>query len=161
MFNRFHFLSIGLLISLFLAPSMAVAAYCGDGFLDSDRGEVCDDGNLEDRDGCSAYCRIEDMEPPTVASFSIPAEATDVPTTTTTFTLVFSEPMDPSLIIRSRISLMSKLEAYNADLKLEDDQKTVTIRHLFRYCCHFLCDYRLNNNTHICKLFLFASRFNY
>ena len=32
---------------------------CGDGFLDTGAGEVCDDGNTTPGDGCSATCTIE------------------------------------------------------------------------------------------------------
>src|SRR5438045_7501455 len=30
---------------------------CGDGIINTDKGEVCDDGNVQDGDGCSADCR--------------------------------------------------------------------------------------------------------
>ena len=33
--------------------------YCGDGVLDTEDAEACDDGNREDNDGCSATCTIE------------------------------------------------------------------------------------------------------
>ncbi len=33
---------------------------CGDGFLDSDEGEACDDGNKVSGDGCSDNCQTED-----------------------------------------------------------------------------------------------------
>jgi cysteine-rich repeat protein len=36
---------------------------CGDAVLQAARGEQCDDGNLEDRDGCSAQCTIESVDP--------------------------------------------------------------------------------------------------
>ncbi len=32
---------------------------CGDGFLMTASGSTCDDGNLQDGDGCSADCRVE------------------------------------------------------------------------------------------------------
>jgi len=32
---------------------------CGDGYIDTDTGETCDDGNTKDGDGCSATCLIE------------------------------------------------------------------------------------------------------
>ena len=38
-------------------PDLERAIACGNGALDA--GETCDDGNLRDRDGCSATCRIE------------------------------------------------------------------------------------------------------
>ncbi|WP_437941066.1 hypothetical protein [Sorangium sp. So ce341] len=33
---------------------------CGDGTIDTDLGEVCDDGNMEGGDGCSANCRSKE-----------------------------------------------------------------------------------------------------
>jgi cysteine-rich repeat protein len=33
--------------------------YCGDGLLDGDNGEQCDDGNRKGGDGCSGDCRVE------------------------------------------------------------------------------------------------------
>lgn len=36
-----------------------IEPYCGDGNLDLDQGEECDDGNNEDGDGCSSDCVIE------------------------------------------------------------------------------------------------------
>jgi cysteine-rich repeat protein len=50
---------------------LAEEGFCGDGALDSAT-EQCDDGNHINRDGCSSYCKIEDMTPPTVTSVSIP-----------------------------------------------------------------------------------------
>ncbi len=35
---------------------------CGDGILDNDMGEACDDGNIIDGDGCSAQCLTEETE---------------------------------------------------------------------------------------------------
>ncbi len=36
-----------------------VTIYCGDGVLDTGNGEVCDDGNTSDGDGCSSTCTCE------------------------------------------------------------------------------------------------------
>ena len=38
-------------------PDGATLSTCGDGVIDP--GEVCDDGNLVDGDGCDSYCRLE------------------------------------------------------------------------------------------------------
>lgn len=38
-------------------PCDAVAAFCGDGYMDA--GEKCDDGNTMNGDGCSSTCTIE------------------------------------------------------------------------------------------------------
>lgn len=37
----------------------SVGLTCGDGVLDADLGETCDDGNAENGDGCSATCDVE------------------------------------------------------------------------------------------------------
>jgi cysteine-rich repeat protein len=42
----------------------AAPANCGDGTLQTDQGEVCDDGNLDGGDGCSATCQDETTMPP-------------------------------------------------------------------------------------------------
>ena len=34
--------------------------YCGDGVVEADEGEACDDGNTDAGDGCSAVCAVED-----------------------------------------------------------------------------------------------------
>ena len=41
---------------------MGETSYCGDGRVDAENGETCDDGNGTDGDGCSVTCEIE-MEP--------------------------------------------------------------------------------------------------
>jgi cysteine-rich repeat protein len=41
-----------------LLDSQTVTCTCGDGNLDTDKGEECDDGNNNDGDGCSSTCRI-------------------------------------------------------------------------------------------------------
>src|SRR3954471_5386119 len=33
---------------------------CGDGIVDRDKGEVCDDGNIKNGDGCSADCKSDE-----------------------------------------------------------------------------------------------------
>jgi len=43
-------------------PDCASGAFCGDGVLDTDAGEQCDDGNNENGDGCSLECQIETVE---------------------------------------------------------------------------------------------------
>jgi len=43
---------------------------CGNGILDSDYGEECDDGNLSDEDGCSSACQIEIPEDDNECSIS-------------------------------------------------------------------------------------------
>ena len=40
-------------------PVPYTPAQCGDGTLDAEFGEECDDGNLIDGDGCSRKCKIE------------------------------------------------------------------------------------------------------
>ena len=115
---------LGLVIIGFLfIPVSVFAAFCGDGGLNEDMGEQCDDGNFINRDGCSAYCEIEDMDPPTVASFSIPDGTTGVDTLTNTLTVVFSETMDPDSINELTVWLENAAKLMNTDLDLADDQK--------------------------------------
>ena len=43
-------------------------AYCSDGVIQAGEGEQCDDGNLDDGDGCSSTCQeevVEEVPPPT------------------------------------------------------------------------------------------------
>jgi cysteine-rich repeat protein len=35
---------------------------CGDGVVQADAGETCDDGNNVSNDGCSAACKIEQIK---------------------------------------------------------------------------------------------------
>lgn len=37
------------------------SGFCGDGIIQSNNGEECDDGNLRDGDGCSIQCKKEDV----------------------------------------------------------------------------------------------------
>jgi len=37
--------------------------FCGDGVTDTDRGEQCDDGNMNSGDGCSNICQTETATP--------------------------------------------------------------------------------------------------
>jgi len=124
--RRLTFIGITLLICLLLTPALTLA-YCGDGALEEDRGEACDDGNVIDRDGCSSYCEIEDMDPPTIESISIPNEATDISTITSAITVVFSEPLDPDTVNTFNIRLEHMAESMDISLDLRDDHKTLII----------------------------------
>ena len=102
--------------------------YCGDRALDTAT-EQCDDGNHINRDGCSAYCQIEDMTPPTIQSVSIAHNATGVPTTTRSITVVFSEPIDvKSLNTVVNVRFEYKANPFPITLTLYDDQKTLLIQ---------------------------------
>lgn len=114
-------------LTVLLAPSFAFASlYCGDGIVSE--GETCDDGNFINRDGCSAYCAIEDMEGPTVVSVSIPDESTGIDTRTKSFSVTFSEPIDKASIIPNfTLRFEHAAQPMNFDFRLENDQKTITI----------------------------------
>ena len=43
----------------FPSPSIVKASRCGDGILDAEFGEECDDGNNANGDGCSSECLSE------------------------------------------------------------------------------------------------------
>lgn len=101
-------------------------AYCGDGALQPPQ-EECDDGNYLNRDGCSDYCKIEDMTPPTVASVSIPNQTQGVDTLTDTITLVFSEPMNSKTFNSYNVVLEYMAKPLDISFALAEDQKTLTI----------------------------------
>ena len=52
---------------------------CGDGVIDRGRSELCDDGNRNDGDGCSAACQIEAAVVHPVASYPQPVTVTPIP----------------------------------------------------------------------------------
>jgi len=56
---------------------------CGDGITDPGRGEMCDDGNIVEGDGCTAACQVAPTYTPTFTATSTP---TMTPTVTPTFT---------------------------------------------------------------------------
>ncbi len=53
------------------ASTTTGAPVCGDGVLDP--GEACDDGNLEDRDGCSNACSTDYVPDPVTMGMDLPA----------------------------------------------------------------------------------------
>ncbi len=114
-----------LIFSAFLSFPVKAESYCGDGALDT--GEECDDRNFVNRDGCSAYCRIEDMVPPTVLGVSIPTGSTGVSTITKRITIRFSEPLDPLTVNANTVKLKHAGVPLNAKLELSADGKTLTI----------------------------------
>ena len=115
-----------LLIGFFFAPTTLASLYCGDGILSE--GEACDDGNFINRDGCSAYCELEDMEAPIVASVSIPNGTTGISTLTKSFSVTFSEPIDEASILPNfTLRFEHAAKPMDFDFRLESDQKTITI----------------------------------
>lgn len=59
-FNRTLSTAIGEAVESFKSTwPKATAAICGDGTLDTEFGESCDDGNVVNGDGCSASCVTE------------------------------------------------------------------------------------------------------
>ena len=110
----------------FAYPYTTVHAYCGDGALETPA-EECDDGNFIDRDGCSSYCKIEDMTPPTVSSVSIPNGTKDVSTLTNSLTVIFSEQIKPTSINKNTVKLEYNGAPLDYTLTLNADQKTLTV----------------------------------
>ncbi|MBS2013967.1 MAG: DUF4215 domain-containing protein [Deltaproteobacteria bacterium] len=45
------------------APGCVLGPRCGDGVLQADQGEQCDDGNLVENDGCSSTCKVVAVVP--------------------------------------------------------------------------------------------------
>jgi len=126
--TRLKVLLLASVVFWIYAPhAFAEEGFCGDGALDPAT-EQCDDGNHVNRDGCSAYCQIEDMTPPTVTSVSIPDGTKDVKTTTREITVTFSEPIDPkSLNTDTNVRLEYNAIPLDIMLDLSDDQKTLSI----------------------------------
>ncbi len=125
---RFNPLFIGAVTLLLLGAALPVTrAYCGDGALETDHGEVCDDGNVIDRDGCSSYCQLEDITPPEIRTVSVAENATNVPATIRTFTVTFSEPIDSATLLPANFSIRNQDRPLTLTLMLGPDQKTVTM----------------------------------
>lgn len=116
-----------LIVSLLFPINTLADNYCGDGVQNEDMGEECDDGNFINRDGCSSYCILEDMDPPEISSVSIAQDATDIPTTTTKFTVTFSEPVDPATINNNTIKLKQSIYELDTDLTLDSGGTNLTI----------------------------------
>ncbi|MBN1258323.1 S-layer homology domain-containing protein [Candidatus Peregrinibacteria bacterium] len=114
-------LTLVLLTPLFVKAE----AYCGNGAVDA--GEECDDRNFVNRDGCSAYCKIEDMESPTVVSVSIEDGSTGVHTLTPNLTVGFSEPIDPASVTSETVMVKNNGNALNAEVSLSEDGKTAIL----------------------------------
>jgi cysteine-rich repeat protein len=117
------------LILIFLTTSAVLAqGYCGDAFINEESGEECDDGNFVSRDGCSSYCKLEDMEPATVTSASIEEGATGIATTTSRIKVYFSEPIDNNSINPSNIQLKQGATIFDTNFTLSNDGKTLTVK---------------------------------
>lgn len=119
---------LGVLPALLSFSSPAARAYCGDGTLEGAQGEQCDDGNFTERDGCNSYCAVEDLAPPAVANVSIVEGASDIPTTTDTITVTFSEPITPASVTKATVLLRRDSTNLNLELSLDSTGRTLTIR---------------------------------
>ena len=119
--------SIGLYTSAFAESSCDVSR-CGDGVKNEECGEQCDDGNFISRDGCSSYCKIEDMTPPGISSVSVEEGATGISTMTGEFTITFSEPVDPATINKTNIQLKHFMDIIDIDLAPNESSTGVTIK---------------------------------
>ena len=109
-----------LALSLIAIPTLVYASgYCGDGIVDATN-EECDDGNFTERDGCSNYCKVEDMTPPTIASTSIANDATNVSSVTTEITITFSEAVDPDTVNEETVQLKQYATIIDTSLDLND-----------------------------------------
>ncbi len=117
-----------LLLALLLLPALARAAdpFCGDGNVDA--GEECDDRNFISRDGCSTYCKLEDMTPATVTSVLPRDREEGVLTTLSEVTAVFSEPVDAASITPDSVALLKDGEPVEAEIKLLDNGRGLKIR---------------------------------
>lgn len=107
-------------------PNHVFANYCGDGLLKAPE-EECDDGNYVDRDGCSSYCKLEDMTPPTVTYSSIAIDATNVSTITDSIRLHFSEPVDPDSINAYNVKVKQESTEFKIEMALSANGLELTI----------------------------------
>ncbi len=123
-------LSLSVLLLLIIhSPTLAEEAlYCGDGLLSTELGEECDDGNFGNRDGCSSYCKLEDMTPPEVIATSIVDGQTEVSTLTDSLYVTFSEPVDPASINGYNIIFKEFNEPLEIEYDLSENQKDLTIK---------------------------------
>ncbi|MFH0820561.1 MAG: S-layer homology domain-containing protein [Candidatus Peregrinibacteria bacterium] len=122
--------TIGLCITFLLTGGFLVLhaqAYCGDGVVEADKSEICDDGNFIDRDGCSGYCQLEDIIPPVVSTVSIVADAQKVPASTRTITVTFSEPIDSATVLPGNFSVRHDDIPIPLTLSLSEDGSRVTL----------------------------------
>lgn len=116
-----------ILPALFIINGSAFASYCGDGVLNTDKDEACDDGNFDNRDGCSSYCEEEDMTPPTILSMSIAEGATGISNLTNKIIITFSEGMDESSINKRTIQLKQHATVLDTEYDISDNKESVTI----------------------------------
>lgn len=71
-------------LAVFTNPNVGICyepGACGDGDIDLLVGEVCDDGNVQSGDGCSADCRTPELEPLCSAAEPLPVDSAVVETT--------------------------------------------------------------------------------
>lgn len=114
-----------LLVFFLVSLSKAEEPYCGDGMLSA--GEECDDGNFINRDGCSSYCKVEDMAPPKVTKVSITDGQKEVSTLTKQITITFSEPMDKSSLNGNNVMLKQFNLPLKAELVLADNKTDLNL----------------------------------
>ena len=118
-----------LLVCITIRPALAEETlYCGDGIVSES--EECDDGNFTNRDGCSAYCVVEDMTPPEVLTVSIPDDQTDVSTLTNQMIVTFDEPVDETSINSNTIVFRQYNNPVKIEYELAENMTTLTINFL-------------------------------
>ncbi len=115
-----------LLVCIAIRPALAEETlYCGDGIVSES--EECDDGNFANRDGCSAYCVVEDMTPPEVATVSIPDGQTGVSTLTNQMIVTFDEPVDETSVNNNNIVFKQYNDPVEIEFELAENLTTLTI----------------------------------
>ncbi|QQR83014.1 chitobiase/beta-hexosaminidase C-terminal domain-containing protein [Candidatus Peregrinibacteria bacterium] len=125
--NRIFHRIVGLVFVFLLLPTLGFA-YCGDTILQVDEGEQCDDGNFVNRDGCSSYCKFEDMTPPSVVESSITENAEAISTVLDYFRVTFSEPVDPKSIDAYSVRLVSGPKEVAMGRELSEDGLRVLLQ---------------------------------
>lgn len=117
-----------LVAGILVATPTALAGYCGDGAVDAADGEQCDDGNFINLDGCSSYCKFEDITPPKVSSISVPNGATSITSILDKIEIVFDEPIQQAYVDKNNVFIEHQATPINFSLELLPDQKTLVIR---------------------------------
>jgi cysteine-rich repeat protein len=118
---------IGFLGAFLFFSIPLIHAYCGDRTIEPSQGEQCDDGNFSDGDGCTSYCKLEDVAPPEVTEISIPNGTTGVSTITQTIKVKFSEPLNSLSINPETISVQHQAKPLEIEYQLNDANDEVTI----------------------------------
>ncbi len=127
MIKQFSYSFFALLALLFVSTTGVTAdenLYCGDGIISA--GEQCDDGNFENRDGCSSYCALEDIVPAAIISTSIENEAENVSNLTEEIIITFDDEVTLEGLL-DKVVFKEYSKEKPVSLSLSSNQKVLTV----------------------------------